>query len=104
MWPPRKACCAAVCRRVRLVRFTRGAQPACRTLWHYATPEAMNKTPRTLRFLGLNTAGGLGRNRTTDTRIFNPLLYQLSYRATEKREYSKDSRHAQVPGCIPKRL
>ena len=23
--------------------------------------------------------GGLGRNRTTDTRIFNPLLYQLSY-------------------------
>ena len=27
--------------------------------------------------------GGLGRNRTTDTRIFNPLLYQLSYRAVE---------------------
>ena len=27
--------------------------------------------------------GGLGRNRTTDTRIFNPLLYQLSYRAKE---------------------
>ena len=26
--------------------------------------------------------GGLGRNRTTDTRIFNPLLYQLSYQAT----------------------
>ena len=26
--------------------------------------------------------GGLGRNRTTDTRIFNPLLYQLSYRAS----------------------
>jgi hypothetical protein len=26
--------------------------------------------------------GGLGRNRTIDTRIFNPLLYQLSYRAT----------------------
>ena len=23
--------------------------------------------------------GGQGRNRTTDTRIFNPLLYQLSY-------------------------
>ena len=27
------------------------------------------------------TVGGLGRNRTIDTRIFNPLLYQLSYRA-----------------------
>jgi hypothetical protein len=26
-------------------------------------------------------SGGSGRNRTTDTRIFNPLLYQLSYRA-----------------------
>ena len=25
--------------------------------------------------------GGLGRNRTTDTRIFSPLLYQLSYQA-----------------------
>ncbi len=29
--------------------------------------------------------GGLGRNRTTDTRIFNPLLYQLSYQANEPR-------------------
>src|SRR5665811_1196046 len=26
-------------------------------------------------------SGGLGRNRTTDTRIFSPLLYRLSYRA-----------------------
>ena len=25
--------------------------------------------------------GGSGRDRTADTRIFNPLLYQLSYRA-----------------------
>jgi hypothetical protein len=25
--------------------------------------------------------GGQGRNRTTDTRIFNPLLYRLSYLA-----------------------
>ena len=36
--------------------------------------------------------GGQGRNRTTDTRIFSPLLYQLSYLATRA---SKDSaRHA----------
>ena len=28
-------------------------------------------------------SGGQGRNRTVDTRIFNPLLYQLSYLATE---------------------
>jgi hypothetical protein len=33
-------------------------------------------------------SGGLGRNRTTDTRIFNPLLYQLSYRAKGKK-YSR---------------
>ena len=32
--------------------------------------------------------GGLGRNRTTDTRIFNPLLYQLSYQAAVGHEYS----------------
>ena len=32
-------------------------------------------------FGNLTTAksGGRGRNRTNDTRIFNPLLYQLSY-------------------------
>ena len=38
-----------------------------------------------------NTAvefGGLDWNRTSDTRIFNPLLYQLSYRALRKRDYS----------------
>jgi hypothetical protein len=28
-----------------------------------------------------SVVGGLGRNRTTDTRIFSPLLYQLSYQA-----------------------
>ena len=32
----------------------------------------------------MNLCGGLGRNRTIDTRIFNPLLYQLSYRAGSK--------------------
>ena len=33
----------------------------------------------------MKTGGGLGRNRTTDTRIFNPLLYQLSYQAMQSR-------------------
>ncbi len=28
--------------------------------------------------------GAQGRNRTTDTRIFNPLLYQLSYLGLSK--------------------
>ena len=31
---------------------------------------------------GLNLFGGQGRDRTGDTRIFSPLLYQLSYLAT----------------------
>ena len=30
--------------------------------------------------------GALGRNRTTDTRIFSPLLYRLSYRGKLKRK------------------
>ena len=30
---------------------------------------------------GVVESGGQGRNRTTDTRIFSPLLYQLSYLA-----------------------
>ena len=34
------------------------------------------KTPPLGEALG---HGAQGRNRTTDTRIFNPLLYQLSY-------------------------
>ena len=36
-------------------------------------------------------SGGLGRNRTTDTRIFSPLLYQLSYRARAFQYTSKNS-------------
>ena len=31
---------------------------------------------------GLTLFGGQGRDRTGDTRIFSPLLYQLSYLAT----------------------
>lgn len=37
----------------------------------------------------LEIFGGLGRNRTTDTRIFNPLLYRLSYQANEVRNYTQ---------------
>ena len=51
-----------------------------RVAWIEAPAEgAMQKAPdqrsRAFKF------GGLGRNRTADTRIFNPLLYRLSYRA-----------------------
>jgi hypothetical protein len=39
------------------------------------------KKPRKLCSLRGFLFGGLDWNRTSDTRIFNPLLYQLSYRA-----------------------
>jgi hypothetical protein len=39
--------------------------------------------------------GGPGRNRTTDTRIFNPLLYQLSYQA-KARNCSSDFLKRQI--------
>ena len=41
-----------------------------------------------LSFTHAGFTGGLGRNRTIDTRIFNPLLYQLSYRAKLERDCS----------------
>ena len=50
----------------------------------------------------MNT-GGLGRNRTTDTRIFNPLLYRLSYRARAV-EYSSIFAASEAPAQAPLRL
>jgi len=58
-----------------------GASPTAPTLipeQHLIRPK---ENPDRIHEGGLNT-GGLGRNRTTDTRIFNPLLYRLSYRAS----------------------
>jgi hypothetical protein len=52
--------------------MTGGRKPA----YCYRTPKMQN-APRG----GVLHFGGLGRNRTTDTRIFNPLLYRLSYQA-----------------------
>ena len=37
--------------------------------------------PSRLARLRYSPINGAGRNRTADTRSFNPLLYQLSYRA-----------------------
>jgi hypothetical protein len=50
----------------------------------HATDSKQRKSPRNLTISWGSNSGGLGRNRTTDTRIFNPLLYQLSYRANEE--------------------
>jgi hypothetical protein len=49
--------------------------------------------------------GGLGRNRTTDTRIFNPLLYRLSYQANEARQYNQLAPIAwAMPQTLPRLL
>ena len=37
--------------------------------------------------------GASGRNRTNDTRIFSPLLYQLSYRGIFGADYGARTRH-----------
>src|SRR5690606_20664317 len=51
-----------------------------------ALPPIMGKSRKSLmgKSRRAEFCGGLGRNRTTDTRIFNPLLYQLSYQANER--------------------
>jgi hypothetical protein len=59
------------------------------TLWHQTNPLEPPCEDKSLIYKDFELTwdrlrkrnGGLGRNRTTDTRIFNPLLYQLSYRA-----------------------
>ncbi len=45
------------------------------------------------------SSGGLGRNRTTDTRIFNPLLYRLSYQA-KAANYSRKTFHLTRASCV----
>ena len=41
----------------------------------------MRKIGESSRLLNRCAASGQGQNRTADTRIFSPLLYQLSYLA-----------------------
>ena len=70
-------------------------------LWKYAQ-RAMNSRQKkadddTCCFFN----GGLGRNRTNDTRIFSPLLYQLSYETTWLREKDLNQR---PPGYEPDEL
>lgn len=57
------------------------------------------KKAATLESVAANSAkryfGGPGRNRTTDTRIFNPLLYRLSYQA-KTQDYSKEKKYCKA--------
>ena len=55
-----------------------------------------NKTAKDRKPLAVS--GGKARNRTGDTRIFSPLLYQLSYLAGNRRGGSKRSARFGVNG------
>ena len=71
----------------------RKSMPAAMVCEECAGVCEQRKTPQPLAKLW-GESGGLGQNRTADTRIFNPLLYQLSYRAL---------RVLIVAGILPKR-
>ena len=43
-------------------------------------------------------SGASGRNRTNDTRIFSPLLYQLSYRGVFLLKHSKEIKSGDSEG------
>jgi hypothetical protein len=60
---------------LRANKWWRGTDSNRRTL-----RERIYSPPRLATSLPLQN-GGLGRNRTADTRIFSPLLYRLSYQA-----------------------
>jgi hypothetical protein len=59
-----------------------------------------NKARRVRPGQVLDSYGGLGRNRTTDTRIFNPLLYRLSYQA-EPASIPAWTACTALPGSLP---
>ncbi len=46
---------------------------------HSTTKSGLTKKKAPQLLAGLTVYGAQRRNRTTDTRIFNPLLYRLSY-------------------------
>ncbi len=51
-----------------------------------SSPECSSRLPLPVRCKLLSHNNGQGRNRTADTRIFSPLLYQLSYLADNATE------------------
>ncbi len=56
------------------LQLTNGAGDEARTRYLHLGKVAL------YRMSYIRTVGASGRNRTSDTRIFSPLLYQLSYR------------------------
>ncbi len=66
-------------------------------------PPQTQKTPPLLETFftaGATKSGGGTRNRTGDTRIFSPLLYQLSYPAAVRKISDNRSRAWSVNGKL----
>ena len=59
------------------VRQQSQAMPSASLMARCRAPKSENPLASPMGFL---LFGGVGRDRTADTRIFSPLLYQLSYR------------------------
>ena len=86
--------------------------PAVPTSAHFPKSQATNtiptcatrqkaKPPQVVEPAGALDTGGQGQNRTADTRIFSPLLYQLSYLAGKAADYrrSPPSRQSMRQAC-----
>src|SRR5579859_8047872 len=80
-----------------------------RTCPHGSTPSGAGDNRGTMRKIGESSrllnrcaASGQGQNRTADTRIFSPLLYQLSYLAEgrEKSSATTTSASGSVNGLL----
>ena len=66
----------------RMWSFISGASDEARTRYLHLGKVALYQMSYTRKY------GAQGRNRTSDTRIFNPLLYQLSYLGVLRKGYS----------------
>ena len=102
--------------RLKAPDFHRGGGCACCDWVHFARGDSYlnslsRRCPRRADDNGRSSfsplskrwkTGGQGRNRTTDTRIFSPLLYQLSYLA-EREIIPNVGPSALVGACSPNR-
>ena len=62
-----------------------GADDGARTRYLHLGKVALYQMSYIRIFVSFTKNGASGRNRTNDTRIFSPLLYQLSYRGISSR-------------------
>ena len=73
--------CGIVFQKKRATALFYGASDEARTRYLHLGKVALYQMSYTRKYVVAQPQrGAQGRNRTSDTRIFSPLLYQLSYR------------------------